>query len=311
MARKRKGNKIDGWINFYKPAEMTSTQALGKVRWLLQAQKGGHGGTLDPLAHGVLPIALGEATKTVNFAQDHIKTYLFTVCWGEQRSTDDAEGEVVAASDKRPSAAEIEAILGDYIGDIEQTPPAYSAIKIDGQRAYDLARDGQTPDIKARTVYIEDLKLLEAERDTARFELVCGKGTYVRSLARDMGLRLGCYGYVSALERTQVGPFLAENAISLETLEKIDINSELDAVLLPLSFVLDDIPALELKPQEAVRLKNGQALSLISRPDFQRLADIGAERGKPLEALACLHGKPLALVDIDGPDVTSIRVFNL
>ena len=187
MARRKKGIPIHGWINVNKPVGVTSTQVVGKVRRALNAQKVGHGGTLDPLASGVLPIALGEATKTVNFIQDAMKTYHFTVTWGEQRSTDDAEGDVLDSSDKRPSQEDIESILSSFIGDIEQTPPQFSAVKVDGERAYDIARDGDHADIKSRQVYIESLGILNHEGDKTEFQCFCGKGTYVRSLARDMG----------------------------------------------------------------------------------------------------------------------------
>ena len=199
MGRRKKGDKIDGWVNFDKPLGMTSTQAVGKVRRAYNAQKVGHAGTLDPLATGVLPIALGEATKTIPYTQDALKTYEFTVRWGEQRSTDDAEGEVIATSEIRPTPDAIESALPAFTGEITQTPPRFSAIKIDGQRAYDLARDGQEFEIKSRTVFIESLSLLSHDTDTASFTMTCGKGTYVRSLARDLALELGTVGYICLL----------------------------------------------------------------------------------------------------------------
>ena len=204
MARKRKGDKIDGWINLDKPIGLTSTQAMAKVRWLLKAQKAGHAGTLDPLATGILPIALGEATKTISFIQDGLKTYSFTVRWGEQRDTDDMEGKVIATSDNRPSEDQIRALLPKYTGDILQTPPKFSAIKIDGERAYDLARDGEEVELQPREVYIGSLGLLETRPDEADFLMTCGKGTYVRSLARDMGRDLGCLGFITALKREKI-----------------------------------------------------------------------------------------------------------
>ena len=214
--RRKKGLPINGWINLHKPLGITSTQAVGKVRRALNAQKVGHGGTLDPLAEGILPIALGEATKTVNFAMDAMKTYIFEVTWGEQRSTDDDEGEVVQSSDKRPTLDEINSTLAKYIGDIQQTPPQFSAIKVDGERAYDIARDGDVADIKSREVYIEALGVIEHTDDKTTFECHCGKGTYIRSLARDMGQDLECFGYISALKRTKVGVFTLDDAISLD-----------------------------------------------------------------------------------------------
>ncbi len=313
MARRKKGNKVDGWINLDKPLGLSSTQAMAKVRWLLNAQKAGHAGTLDPLATGILPIALGEATKTISYIQDGLKTYSFTVTWGEQRDTDDGEGDVTARSENRPSRDQIEALLPRYTGVILQTPPQFSAIKIDGQRAYDLARSGEDVEIEEREVFIESLNLLAVSDKEADFLMVCGKGTYVRSLARDMGLDLGCFGYISALKREQVGPFTLETAISLDKLEKLDDSARLiGSVLLPLETALDDIPALAVREDEAARLRNGQVLAFISRPDFERLARVGLDgNGEPREALAVCNHKPVALVEAKGPDVRPVRILNL
>ncbi len=309
MARRKRGEKVDGWINLDKPLGLTSTQALGKVRRVLNAQKAGHAGTLDPLACGILPIALGEATKTIPFIQDELKTYEFTVSWGEQRTTDDREGEVTATSDVRPALADIEAALPAFTGEVEQTPPRFSAIKIDGQRAYDLARDGEEFEIKSRIVYIESLELLEACVDEARFTMLCGKGTYVRSLARDLAIMLGTYGHVSALRRTCVGPFTTENAISLAKLEEMGDSAALSEFLLPLETALDDIPALAIKEGEMIKLKNGNAVPFISKPDFERLSTSGLENEG--EALAVFKGKPIALITRDGPAIKPVRVFNI
>ena len=313
MARKKKGLKINGWVNLHKPAGVTSTQMVSKVRWALNVQKAGHGGTLDPLASGVLPIALGEATKTVNFAQDAMKTYIFEVTWGEQRSTDDAEGDTINTSDKRPSQDNIEAILDNYVGDIEQTPPQFSAIKINGERAYDIARDGDVADIKSRPVYIEALGITEHTGDTTTFECYCGKGTYIRSLARDMGLQLGCFGYISMLKRTKVGVFELNNAISLDIIENLRDNPTQEDVVLPLQTVLDDIPVLALQDQEATRLKNGQSLTFITRPDIERLnaANINWKDDKGDIALASLNDTPIAMVEVMGGNIRSLRVFNV
>lgn len=328
MARRKKGNKIDGWINFYKPVGMTSTQAVGKIRYALKAQKAGHGGTLDPLASGVLPIALGEATKTVNFIQDAIKTYNFTVTWGQQRTTDDAEGEIIQSSDNRPTQAEIESLLPQFMGDIQQIPPQFSAVKIDGERAYDIARDGEHVDIKSREVYIEDLTILSEENDgrsppaglrlnETKFRCICGKGTYIRSLARDMGQILGCFGYISALERSQVGSMSLKNAISLDIFEQMIDNepqeNNLDSVLLPLQTVLDDIPVLALKDKEAASLKNGNGISLLSRPDLARLdvAKIDWKSDNVTTALATYDDKALAMIEIYGAKIQPVRVFNI
>ncbi|MGB4106813.1 MAG: tRNA pseudouridine(55) synthase TruB [Alphaproteobacteria bacterium] len=311
MARKRKGDKIDGWINLDKPLGMTSTQAMAKVRWLMKAQKAGHAGTLDPLATGILPIALGEATKTISYIQDGLKTYSFTVQWGEQRDTDDGEGKVIATSDVRPSKDQIESVIPDFVGDIKQTPPKFSAIKVDGARAYDLARNGEEVELKERTVYIESLTLLASSPDTTDFRMVCGKGTYVRALARDMGLKLGTHGFITALKREKVGPFTLESAISLDKLTGLDDIARLnEAVLLPLETALDDIPALAVREDEAARLRNGQVLAFISRPDFERLGRAGLD-GSPQAALAICNNKPVALVEAEGPEVRPVRILNI
>lgn len=311
MARRKKGNPINGWINLHKPVGMTSNQALGAVKRALNPQKAGHAGTLDPLASGVLPIALGEATKTVPYVQDAMKIYRFTVSWGEQRATDDAEGDVIAHSDKRPAQSDIEALLPSFIGEIEQTPPQFSAIKINGERAYDLARSGEQVDIAARPVHIERLVILTHTPDQTTFECRCGKGTYVRSLARDMGLKLGCFGYISALERAAVGGLTLENAISLDFLSNLGDNPPESGYLLPLTTALDDIPVLALRDVEAARLKNGSALLFVSKPDQERLHLIGLEgtpRGETV--LATYDGKPIALLSLDGPEIKPVRIFN-
>lgn len=301
----KKGLPINGWIAFDKPYGMTSTQAVGKVRRILNAQKIGHGGTLDPLATGILPIALGEATKTIPYIQDALKIYTFTVQWGEARTTDDMEGEVIKTSNIRPTRGQIEAILPRFTGDIMQTPPQFSAIKIAGERAYDIARSGEEVELKPRPVYIETLELLSQTTDSADFECLCGKGTYIRSLARDMAEALGTVGFIAALRRDAVGLMNLENAISLEKLEEYG-----HSALLPVETVLDGIPALNLNQQEAVRLKNGQSLSFISRPDAERLQKAGITES-PATALAVYNGTPVALVMIDGIDIQPVRVLNL
>ena len=312
MARRKKGDPVSGWVNLDKPLELGSTQAVGKIRRLLNAQKAGHAGTLDPLASGILPIALGEATKTIPYIQDALKTYEFTVTWGAQTTTDDLEGEIIARSDHRPTHDEITAILKNYIGDIGQTPPQFSAVKIDGERAYDIARSGETADIKPRQVYIESLELLDSKADSANFTMNCGKGTYVRALARDMAIALGTFGHISALRRTAVGPFTEENAISLAKLEQMSDIAPRVAALLPLETALDDIPALAIKADETAKLRSGQALSFISRPDFERLSTAGlGKKGETLTALALCHGQPVALVEAKGPTVKPTRIFNL
>lgn len=311
MARKKKGDHISGWVNLDKPYGMTSTQAIGKVRRILNAQKIGHAGTLDPLATGVLPIAVGEATKTISFAQDGIKTYHFTIQWGEQRDTDDMEGKVIATSDHRPTAKDITSLLGQYTGEIQQIPPNFSAIKINGERAYDIARDGNIPELNPRTVYIAELELLEARADDADFTMTCGKGTYVRSLARDIGNDLGTKGFISALRREKVGNFIAKDAISLDKLSDMDYISARSECLLPLEIVLDDIPALNLKEDETTKIRNGQALSFVSRPDFERLTKVGLGSKESTIALATHDDAPVALIEQTRAEVKPVRVFNM
>lgn len=305
MARK-KGQKVDGWVNLDKPFDMTSTEAVNRVRRLLDAQKAGHAGTLDPLATGVLPIALGEATKTIPFAQDAEKTYSFTIRWGEERTTDDAEGEVSATSDVRPTDDAIRAILPRFTGIITQVPPRFSAIKVDGQRAYDLARAGENVQLEAREAEINHLELLENSPEGAKFLCRCGKGTYMRSLARDMARALGTVGHIADLRREGVGGLISQNAISLAKLEE---NPHI--ALLPVETVLDDIPALALNEREAARLKNGQTLSFIARPDMERLLRAGLDLEETATALATYEGKPIALVTVDGANVQPTRVLNL
>src|SRR6218665_1082287 len=225
QSRKPKGRPISGWLILDKPVDFGSTEAVSKIKWLFKAQKAGHAGTLDPLASGMLPIALGDATKTVPYVMDGRKIYEFTVAWGEERSTDDLEGQVVKSSDARPTEEAIRALLPRYTGVISQVPPQFSAIKIDGERAYDLARDGETVDIPAREVEVFRLSLLGCTPNLAHFEIECGKGTYVRSLARDFGRELGCFGHIASLRRSFVAPFAEEQMVplaSLVALEKIE-----------------------------------------------------------------------------------------
>jgi tRNA pseudouridine55 synthase len=322
MARKRKGKLINGWVILDKPLGISSSQAVGKVKWLLNAAKAGHGGTLDPLATGILPIALGEATKTVTYAMDGIKTYQFTVRWGEARATDDAEGEVIETSDVRPSKDQILAALSQFTGDIEQIPPAYSAIKVDGKRAYALARDGQTVELKMREVSVHKLELLDdcdaAGANHASFEVTCGKGTYVRSIARDLAKALGTVGYVSQLRRTAVGPFNEKHAISLDSLDKLshiappaesvsEITEKLGDILLGVETVLDDIPALALTEQETRSLRHGQAISVL--PVATREPLKGVKQGDVV--CAFLEGQLVALVKVQGGMIHPVRVLNL
>lgn len=310
MARQKKGKAVHGWLNLDKPIGMTSTQALGRVRRILNAQKLGHAGTLDPLATGILPIALGEATKTIPFAQDADKVYTFTVQWGESRNTDDSEGEVTGTSDKRPTEDDIMAILPRFVGAIQQTPPQFSAIKIDGKRAYALARAGEEVEIASREVIVHSLTLLAVSPDSAKFEMECSKGTYVRSVGRDMGQILGCLGYIKTLRRIAVGGFTEESAISLDEFEKLMQSSTPDQVLMPVETVLDDIPALAMTGSEVSRIKNGNSVSFVARPDYDRLLKAGIADETEL-VLAKDGAKPLALLEKDGVTLHPVKVFNL
>jgi tRNA pseudouridine55 synthase len=269
--RKRRGQPIHGWLVIDKPAGMTSSAVVGRVRRITDAAKAGHGGTLDPMATGVLPVALGEATKTVSCVVDGLKTYHFTVRWGEQRDTDDAEGAVIRQSEGRPTAAEIEAVLPRFSGDIEQVPPRYSAVKVGGQRAYALARAEQSVELAPRPARIERISLSDQpDADRAVFEVVSGKGVYMRALARDIALALGTTGHVAALRRLSVGPFSETAAILLDRLEALGHSGQLQECLLSVGAALADIPALSLTEAEARRLQHGQpiaALPVASRSD--------------------------------------------
>ena len=301
MSRRKSGDKVDGWVILDKPVGLGSTPAVSRVRRLFGAQKAGHGGTLDPLASGVLPIALGEATKTVPFVMDGRKEYHFTLRFGQARSTEDAEGEVTATSDLRPTDEAIRGALAAFVGEVEQVPPAFSALKIEGKRAYDLARAGEPVALKPRRVLIERLELLgRPDADHADFVVSCGKGTYIRSLGRDLALSLGTVGYLSALRRTAVGPFREEAAISLPKLEALGHIPALLGALAPVATALDDIPALALTEAQADRLRQGQSV-LLTRDAPPSGALLRAETGSRL----------VALVRSDGAFLQPVRVFNL
>ena len=308
MGRKRRGKAIHGWIIIDKPGGLSSNAVVGRVRRLTGAAKVGHAGTLDPMATGVLPMALGEATKIVSYLMDGAKAYRFTVRWGEQRDTDDAEGEVVATSDARPAKEQILVVLGNFIGDIEQVPPVFSAIKIEGKRAYALARADQAPEMKPRTIHIEDLKLLSVvDADHAEFEAVSGKGAYMRSLARDLGTALGTVGHIVQLRRIAVGPFDEKQAISLDKLESLRHSAPLSEYLLPVETVLDDIPALALTETEARKLSQGQAIPVLPVASRSPLKNIG--QGDVVRVMA--EGRLVALVKINGGEIRPFRVMNL
>lgn len=308
MGRQRKGTPIHGWLIVDKPAGLSSNAVVGKVRRATGAQKVGHGGTLDPLATGVLPLALGEATKTVSYVMDGAKIYRFAIRFGEERNTDDAEGSVTETSEARPETAEIEAVLGEFIGEIQQVPPAFSAIKVDGQRAYKLARADQDVTLKARTIRIDALTLLDRpDADHALFEVKSGKGAYMRSLARDIARRLGTVGHIRDLRRMAVGPFTEKDAISLEKLETLGHSAPLDEMLLPVETALDDIPALALTEAEARRMRHGQAVPVLpvaNRSPFEHVTQGDV-------VLAVAEGKAVALAKIAGGEVRPLRVLNL
>jgi tRNA pseudouridine55 synthase len=301
MSRRKKGKLVHGWLVLDKPQGMTSTQAVGAVRRLFEAQKAGHAGTLDPLATGVLPIALGEATKTVPFAVDGEKAYRFMVRFGAETDTDDAEGAVVKTAEARPSRADVEAVLDRFTGEIMQVPPRFSAIKIDGERAYDLARAGEEVNLEARPIVIDDLLLVDMpDADTAVLEAHCGKGTYVRAIARDMGRALGCLGHVISLRRTRVGTFDQADAVALSDLETALQDGLLSRHLLPVEAALDDLPGLQVGPRDAASLARGQAV-LVRGRDAPILS--GA-------AYAHFKGQILALGELEKGAFRPTRVFN-
>ncbi|API53827.1 tRNA pseudouridine(55) synthase TruB [Rhizobium leguminosarum] len=305
--RKPKGRPISGWLILDKPVDFGSTEAVSKIKWLYKAEKAGHAGTLDPLASGMLPIALGDATKTVPYVMDGRKIYEFTVSWGEERATDDLEGAVTKSSDKRPSEQQIRDILPGYIGTISQVPPQFSAIKIAGERAYDLAREGETVQIPSREVDIFRLTLLACpDADSAHFEVECGKGTYVRALARDFGRELGCYGHVSGLRRTFVAPFAEEamvplaNLVALEAIEDMDERlAALDALLIDTCEALSSLPHLVINDDQAHRLKMGNPILVRGRD-----APVAES-----EAYATARGKLIAIGEIGQGEFRPKRVF--
>ena len=308
MARKRKGEAISGWVNLDKPYGLGSTQAVGKVRWLFKAQKAGHAGTLDPLATGILPIALGEATKTVSFLMDADKTYRFTIEWGRSTASFDAEGATTATSDVRPDRAAVEAALPAFIGEIAQVPPAFSAIKIDGERAYDLARAGAEVVIEARTVTVHDARVIsQPDADHVEIEVDCGKGTYVRAIARDLAEQLGACGHVSALRRTRVGPFTEESAVTLEYLEQLcDRGAALEA-LAPVETALDDIPVLAVTDEEAFRLTQGRPVVLIPR----QVEALKTRLNPASRTVSAMLGQTIvALCEMRAGRLNPVRVFH-
>lgn len=320
MARRSKGRPIHGWLILDKPLGMTSTQAVGWVKRLFDAQKAGHAGTLDPLATGILPIALGEATKTVAYAVDGQKAYRFTVRWGVETNTDDAEGVAVHESPQRPTIERIEALLPRFMGEILQVPPQFSAIKIDGERAYDLAREGETVALEPRAVSIDDLRIVDTpDDDTTVFEAECGKGTYVRAIARDLGRALGCYGHVVALRRTRVGPFHEDDALTKHEIEvaageaddvaPADIlptdmpggTGDLLSLLLPVESALENLFSIAVTSADASRLKRGQ-------PVLMRGRDAPILSGP---FFATCKGLIVAMGEVERGELRPTRVFNM
>lgn len=309
MARRKKGDPVSGWICLNKPYDLTSTSAVSRVRRLFNAQKAGHAGTLDPLATGILPIALGEGTKTVPFLMDADKTYRFTIAWGETTATYDREGEVIDRSDVRPAADAVAAALPVFIGEVQQVPPAYSAIKVDGERAYDLARAGEVVELKARTVTIHDLRVHAVpDADHIEIEMDCGKGTYVRAVVRDLALALGACGHVSDLRRTRVGAFTEARAIGLEKLEDLSNKGLLSEALLPVETALDDIPALAVTAEDAFRLKQGRPIVLVPR-QVEALKARLAPGSRVVSATA--EGSIVALCEMRAGRLEPSRVFHL
>ena len=302
--RKPVGRPINGWLVIDKAPDMTSTQVVAEVKRLTEAQKVGHGGTLDPLATGVLPIAMGEATKTVAYVMDAPKAYAFTLRFGEARDTDDAAGEVVAVSDLRPSDDEIRTALPQFIGLIQQVPPQYAAVKVQGERAYDIARRGETVELAAREIRIDRLDLVERpDPDHAVFRMSCGKGAYVRAIARDLGRVLGCHAHVSALRRTEVGGFNTGNAITLDGLARIVEDDSLPQVLVPMTTALAGIPALAVTEPQALRLRSGQSVRMTP-------ALVGEEAGEAATVRAMRAGELIALARLEGMELSPVRVFH-
>ncbi|SDX30919.1 tRNA pseudouridine synthase B [Ruegeria halocynthiae] len=299
MGRKRKGRDISGWLVVDKPAGMTSTAVVNKVRWAMDAKKAGHAGTLDPEATGVLAVALGEATKTVPYITDALKAYTFTVRLGQATNTDDAEGEVIAQSDARPTDDDIKQALAPFLGDIMQVPPKFSAVKVDGQRAYKLARDGEDVELSARPLWVEELVLVDRpDTNHVTLEMTCGKGGYVRSIARDLGEALGCHAHVKELRRIWSGPFEAENGLTIEQIDEMAKTTALDEYLHPLETGLSDLPELKCTAEGATRLRNGN-------PGMVLASDV--EYGD--EAWASLEGKAVAVGIYKSGELHPSRVF--
>ena len=309
MARRKRGHPVHGWVCLDKPLGLGSTEAVTRVRRLFDAQKAGHAGTLDPLASGILPIALGEATKTVPFMMDARKVYRFSIAWGASTTTLDREGEITGRSEVRPTVDQVRAALPAFVGEIDQVPPAFSAIKVDGERAYDLARSGQAVELASRRVSIHEATVTDApDADHVEITVLTGKGVYIRSLARDLATRLGAEGHVSALRREQVGPFSLENAVGLDFLEELVHRSAASEGLLPVATALDDIPELAVDDEDAFRLRQGRSIVLLPRQ-----VDALQARLKPgADIVSAVNGdQPVALCSLKAGRLQPDRVFNL
>jgi len=308
VGRRRHGVPVHGWLVIDKPAGVTSAAVVAAVRRATHAAKVGHGGTLDPLATGVLPIALGEATKTVSYVMDGSKIYRFTIRWGEQRNTDDAEGDVVNVSEVRPTEEAIRAVLPRFVGEIDQVPPIFSAVKVAGQRAYALARAEIPVELESRTVRVEGIELIDMpDADHAVFEVIAGKGTYMRALARDLAVALGTVGHVAALRRNSVGPFTESAAIPLDKIDSLGHSDGLKEHLLPVGAALDGIPALNLTEAEGRRLQRGQPVAVLpvaSRSSIKHLS-------RDAVFCAMAMGRPVALATVKGGEIRPLRVLNL
>ncbi|OQW57952.1 MAG: tRNA pseudouridine(55) synthase [Proteobacteria bacterium HN_bin10] len=316
MSRRKKGDDVSGWVVFDKPDDMTSTHAVAAIRRIFNAQKAGHAGTLDPLASGVLPIALGEATKTVPWLMEAKKTYLFTIKWGVSTDTQDREGKEIAASDVRPAPESIRAALKDFLGEIEQVPPQFSAVKVDGERAYDIARAGEAVELEPRRVTVYEAELVETESpDLATFRIRSGKGFYIRALVRDLAAKLGAEGHVWRLRRTAVGPFTEAESVTLDELQLLGQKGAASERLKPVETALDDIPALAINGEDAFKLRQGRPIVLLPhvvealKPKFRDRTIGGVDASRA--AVALYEGKAVALGDVRAGRFEPSRVFNI
>lgn len=316
MGRRKKGDDVSGWVVLDKPDDMTSTHAVSAIRRIFNAQKAGHAGTLDPLASGILPIALGEATKTVPWLMEARKTYVFTIKWGVSTDTQDREGKPVATSDLRPTPDAIRAALPSFIGEIEQIPPQFSAVKVDGERAYDLARSGETVELEPRKVTVYEAELVGTEGDDlATFRVRSGKGFYIRALVRDLAAKLGAEGHVWRLRRTAVGPFTEAESVTLDVLEDLRHKGAASERLKPVETALDDIPALAINGEDAFKLRQGRPIVLLPhvvetlKPQFRDRTIAGQDASRAVVAL--FQGKAVALGDVRAGRFEPSRVFNI